>query len=62
MCTRSPSPGPTAPRQSRPAHGLLTLKGAGTKAFSLASAPADPEVLIGTRLQSGSRYKLALGP
>lgn len=41
-------------------HGLLTLKGAGTKAFSLASAPADPEVLIGTRLQSGSRYKLAL--
>jgi ferredoxin-NADP reductase len=41
-------------------HGLLTLKGAGTKAFSLASAPADPEVLIGTRLQSGSPYKLAL--
>ena len=41
-------------------HGLLTLKGAGTKAFSLASAPADPEVLIGTRLQSGSRSKLAL--
>lgn len=41
-------------------HGLLTLPGAGTKAFSLASAPTDPDLLIGTRLQSGSAYKLAL--
>lgn len=41
-------------------HGLLRLPGAGTKAFSLASAPHDEEVLIGTRLQSGSAYTLAL--
>jgi len=41
-------------------HGFFTLPGAGTKPFSLASAPEDDEVLIGTRLQSGSPYKLAL--
>ena len=41
-------------------HGLLTLPGGGTKPFSLASAPEDAEVLIGTRLQSNSAYKQAL--
>lgn len=40
--------------------GLLTIKGAGTKAFSLASAPDDDAVAIGTRLRSGSAYKQAL--
>lgn len=52
---------PTRPLHARAGqHGLLTLSGAGTKAFSLASAPRDPDVLIGTGLQSASRYKLAL--
>lgn len=41
-------------------HGLLTIPRAGTKPLSLASAPEDPEVLIGTRLQSHSSYKQAL--
>jgi len=41
-------------------HGLLTVPGAGTKAFSLASAPEEPQVLIGTHLRSGSPYKQAL--
>lgn len=41
-------------------HGFLTLPGTGMKPFSLASAPEDPDVVIGTRLQSQSKYKLAL--
>jgi NAD(P)H-flavin reductase len=41
-------------------HGLLTVPKAGTKAFSLASAPGEPQVLIGTHLQSGSVFKKAL--
>jgi glycine betaine catabolism B len=41
-------------------HGLLTLQGAGMKAFSLASGPEDDEVLIGTKLASGSTFKTAL--
>lgn len=41
-------------------HGLLKVPGGGTKAFSLASAPEEPEALIGTHLQSGSKYKTAL--
>lgn len=41
-------------------HAFLTLDGGGTKPFSLASAPEDPQVLIGTRLDSGSRFKRAL--
>src|SRR4028118_719994 len=41
-------------------HAFLTLRSGGTKPFSLASAPGDPEVLIGTRLDSGSRFKRAL--
>lgn len=41
-------------------HGFLSVPGAGSRPFSLASAPEDPEVLIGTRLGSGSRYKQAL--
>lgn len=41
-------------------HGFLSLPGVGMKPFSLASAPEDPEVVIGTRLQSQSKYKLAL--
>lgn len=41
-------------------HGLLTLPGAGTKPFTLASAPEDDEILIGTRVQSGSAFKQRL--
>ncbi|MFD7135481.1 ferredoxin--NADP reductase [Streptomyces sp. NPDC059894] len=41
-------------------HGVLKVPGAGQKTFSLASAPEDPEVVIATRLQSGSAYKNAL--
>ena len=41
-------------------HGLLTLPRGGTKPYSLASAPEDAEVMIGTRLQSYSSYKRAL--
>jgi glycine betaine catabolism B len=41
-------------------HGLLTVPNAGTKAFSLASAPEEVDVLIGTHLQSGSAFKKAL--
>jgi ferredoxin-NADP reductase len=42
-------------------HGLFFLKGAGMRAFSIASAPEDDEVLIATKLGSGSRFKKALG-
>ncbi|MGY1605866.1 MULTISPECIES: FAD-dependent oxidoreductase [unclassified Geodermatophilus] len=41
-------------------HAFLSLPDGGTKPFSLASAPEDPQVLIGTRLASGSRFKRAL--
>lgn len=41
-------------------HAFLTLGSGGTKPFSLASAPEDPHVLVGTRLDSGSRFKRAL--
>ncbi len=41
-------------------HALLTLDRGGTKPFSLASAPEDPQVLVGTRLDSGSRFTRAL--
>jgi ferredoxin-NADP reductase len=41
-------------------HGLFFVPGAGMKAFSIASAPDDGEVLIGTKLASGSKYKTAL--
>lgn len=52
---------PTRPlRHAAGQHAFLTLRGGGTKPFSLASAPEDGEVVIGTRLASGSRYKQAL--
>lgn len=41
-------------------HGLLRLPGGGLKPFSLASAPEEPTVLIGTSLHSGSNYKKRL--
>lgn len=41
-------------------HGLLMVKGVGMKMFSLASAPEDSEILIGTKLASGSKFKTAL--
>lgn len=41
-------------------HGLLTLPGVGTKPLSIASAPEDDEVVIGTRVQSGSAFKRRL--
>ncbi|GAB2983851.1 FAD-dependent oxidoreductase [Amycolatopsis acidiphila] len=42
-------------------HGILRIAGvAGRRAFSLASAPEDPEVMIATRLQSDSDFKRAL--
>ncbi len=52
---------PVAPVGHRAgSHAFLTLDRGGTKPFSLASAPEDPQVLIGTRLDSGSRFKRAL--
>lgn len=41
-------------------HGLLSVKGGGSKPFSLASAPGDDQVVIGTKLSSGSRFKTSL--
>lgn len=42
-------------------HGIFRIAGVkGRRAFSLASAPEDPEVVIATRLQSRSDFKLAL--
>lgn len=41
-------------------HGILRVPGAGRRTFSLASAPEDPEIMIATRLRSGSAYKTAL--
>ncbi len=52
---------PVAPVGHRAgSHAFLTLDRGGTKPLSLASAPEDPQVLIGTRLDSGSRFKRAL--
>ena len=41
-------------------HGFFVLPGAGMKPFSIASAPEDLDLLIATRLGSGSTYKTAL--
>ncbi|BCJ61442.1 hypothetical protein Jiend_48640 [Micromonospora endophytica] len=41
-------------------HGIFTIKGGGTRPFSLASAPGDEQVVIATKLDSGSKYKKAL--
>lgn len=41
-------------------HGLLRLGGAKVKPFSIASAPEEGDILIGTSLSSGSAYKRAL--
>jgi ferredoxin-NADP reductase len=41
-------------------HGLLSIPGVGRKAFSLASAPEDEHVAIGTRIRPGSAYRSAL--
>lgn len=42
-------------------HGIVRIAGVkGRRTFSLASAPEDPEVVIATRLQSRSDFKLAL--
>ena len=52
---------PVAPVGHRAgSHAFLTLDRGGTRPFSLASAPEDPQVLIGTRPDSGSRFKRAL--
>jgi ferredoxin-NADP reductase len=41
-------------------HGILQLGGIARKPFSLASAPEEGSVLIGTSLQSGSSFKQRL--
>jgi ferredoxin-NADP reductase len=41
-------------------HGFFLVPGGGLKPFSLASAPEDHEVVIGTQLHEGSRFKRAL--
>jgi ferredoxin-NADP reductase len=42
-------------------HGIVRIAGVrGRRSFSLASAPEDPQVVIATRLQSRSDFKLAL--
>ena len=41
-------------------HGILQLGGTAMKPFSLASAPEEGSVLIGTSLQSGSSFKQRL--
>lgn len=41
-------------------HGILQLGGMSMKPFSLASAPEEGSVLIGTSLQSGSSFKQRL--
>jgi ferredoxin-NADP reductase len=41
-------------------HGILQLGGTARKPFSLASAPEEGRVLIGTSLQSGSSFKQRL--
>lgn len=42
-------------------HGLLRLRGGAMKPFSIASAPEEGSVVIGTSLQSNSGYKRKLG-
>lgn len=41
-------------------HGLLLIPKGGMKPFSIASSPAEEMIMIGTRLSSGSKFKLAL--
>jgi ferredoxin-NADP reductase len=41
-------------------HGLLFIPKGGMKPFSIASSPAEETIMIGTRLTSGSKFKLAL--
>src|ERR1700728_2430171 len=41
-------------------HGLLFIPKVGMKPFSIASSPAEETIMIGTRLFSGSKFKLAL--
>jgi ferredoxin-NADP reductase len=41
-------------------HGLLFIPKVGMKPFSIASSPAEETIMIGTRLSSGSKFKLAL--
>jgi ferredoxin-NADP reductase len=41
-------------------HGLLFIPKGGMKPFSIASSPAEETIMIGTRLSSGSKFKLAL--
>jgi ferredoxin-NADP reductase len=41
-------------------HGIFLLPGAGVKPFSIASAPEDHDLVIATKLGSGSKYKTAL--
>jgi len=41
-------------------HGLLIIPRGGMKPFSIASSPAEETIMIGTRLSSGSKFKLAL--
>lgn len=42
-------------------HMLWFVPGGGVKPFTIASAPADELVVLGTDLSSGSRFKRALG-
>jgi ferredoxin-NADP reductase len=41
-------------------HGLLVVPQGGFKPFSIASSPQDEMVALGTRMASGSKFKLAL--
>ena len=41
-------------------HGFVVLPGAGMKPFSIASAPEDGDLVIATKLGSGSKYKTAM--
>jgi glycine betaine catabolism B len=52
---------PTRPIRFRAGqHGLLIVPKGGFKPFSIASAPSQELITIGTRLSSGSKFKLAL--
>lgn len=42
-------------------HGLWVVPGGGVKPFTIASAPEDDLITLGTGLSSGSRFKRALG-
>lgn len=53
---------PTTPLDARAGqHGFLRLGGTAVKPFTLASAPEEDGVLIGTSLASGSAFKKRLG-